>query len=86
MDIAARYGGEEIAVIMPEVTIDTAANIAERLRSMIELLEFDWGAVTVSIGVGRAGSDVNSAKKLVEAAEEALYSAKVEGKNRVVYI
>lgn len=86
MDIAARYGGEEIAVIMPEVTIDTAANIAERLRSMIELLEFDWGAVTVSIGVGRADSDVNSAKKLVEAADKALYTAKVEGKNRVVYI
>ncbi|MBM9512158.1 GGDEF domain-containing protein [Desulfogranum marinum] len=85
MDVAARYGGEELAIIMPETSIETAANVAERLRSKIELLQFDWGSVTVSIGVSHADRDVNSAEKLIKAADEALYAAKEAGKNRVVY-
>ena len=85
MDIAARYGGEEFAIIMPEVAVESAANIAERLRKEIELLEFDWGKVTVSIGVGDVGEDTSSAGQLLNKADEALYSAKSAGKNRVFY-
>lgn len=83
MDIAARYGGEEIAVIMPNAHIDNAYRVAERLRKSIEHLNFGWGSVTVSIGVCQADPNHTSAEKLINAADKALYKAKKCGKNQV---
>ncbi|MCR4303374.1 MAG: diguanylate cyclase [Gallionella sp.] len=88
VDIAARYGGEEFAVILPQTDFDAAKSVAERVRKSISKLSVplpdgDKLGVTVSIGVAcypRCGDTVES---LVEHADQALYTAKREGKNRV---
>ncbi len=55
MDLPARYGGEEIAVVMPEISIKQAVDVAERIRAKIEALVFDDFSITVSVGVGQTG-------------------------------
>jgi len=87
--LAARYGGEELAVLLPGVNLQTALEIAERLRQGIEGLAIPHpstplGKVTASLGVATLGpSPGGSAEDLIEAADMALYRAKAEGKNRV---
>lgn len=92
-DIAARYGGEEFLVIVPNTPVSNATVLAERLRKRVEshgfVLTDEPGGqqeirVTVSIGVASLGDGVDSGEKLVHAADEALYRAKHEGRNRVV--
>jgi len=51
MDVAARYGGEEMAVIIPDTDIKEAFKAAERIRKKISKLEFEGFSVTVCIGV-----------------------------------
>ena len=85
MDTAARYGGEEISIIMPDSCIDDALKIAERLRSKVEKLVFDFGSVTVSIGICQAEKALDTVDKLIDAADSALYAAKAAGKNCVVH-
>jgi diguanylate cyclase (GGDEF)-like protein/PAS domain S-box-containing protein len=93
-DIAARYGGDELAVILPFVDIGDAIVVAEKLRSAIEELWLthegnpeggNW--VTVSIGGSTAlSSDVvtmRAPEYLLTAADHALYKAKKQGRNRV---
>jgi diguanylate cyclase (GGDEF)-like protein len=90
-DFAARYGGEEFAVILPETTQRGAACVAERLRCAVAALEMpgvgplEGGRVTVSVGVAtvQPKSGATTAE-LIEAADRALYSAKAQGRNRVV--
>ncbi len=86
IDIAARLGGEEFAVILPETTLEAAATLAERLRTQTRerLLMLDDGRavrVTVSIGVAASG-DVDQ-QELLRHADRALYRAKALGKDRV---
>jgi diguanylate cyclase (GGDEF)-like protein len=83
MDVAARYGGEELAVIMPDTRIDYACNAGERLRQSIEQHRFDEITVTISIGIAEIDTSIDSAEKLIKIADRALYRAKKEGKNRV---
>jgi diguanylate cyclase (GGDEF)-like protein len=97
-DIAARYGGEEMAVILPETTREQAAIAAEKLRRRIESESEARTrvSVTVSIGVATVAPPGAGAKtaadagnrptpaRLVEAADAALYAAKERGRNRVV--
>lgn len=93
-DIVARYGGEEIMVIAPSTPVKTAANLAERLRKVVEDASFEVPAeldleisalgVTVSIGVACFGREVRDMNDLVQSADKALYRAKSEGRNRVV--
>lgn len=85
MDFAARYGGEELSVIMPGTTLEEAGHVADRIRRAIESLKFDDFSVTVSIGVAQITSDIESPKDLVEASDKALYEAKETGKNKVVH-
>jgi two-component system cell cycle response regulator len=87
-DIAGRYGGEEFLLVLPGTDLDGASMLAERVRAAIEQTEFDVGAaashsVTMSIGVA-ALAEGQSVEVLVTAADEALYEAKGEGRNRVV--
>ncbi len=87
-DYAARFGGEEFLVLLPEAAEKTALAVAERLRSGIEKHVIDLNGkqvrVTLSIGVAiypEAGTDVDA---IIHSADEALYQAKTEGRNRVV--
>jgi diguanylate cyclase (GGDEF)-like protein len=88
VDLAARYGGEEFALLTPETDIVGAMKLAERLRSAIEAatVKLPSGAevsVTASVGVAVKG-ELERAEQLVTAADEALYEAKRNGKNRIV--
>ncbi len=88
MDTACRYGGEEIAVILPETGADGALDIAERLRKAVETRNFELvngksTRVTVSIGVATSSDKLNSSRILTEIADRAMYRAKNEGRNRV---
>ena len=86
-DLAARIGGEEFALMLPECDADAARVFAERLREAVADEEFTPGGepqrITVSIGIAElaAGRDVRPA--LMAAADTALYRAKSEGRNRV---
>jgi diguanylate cyclase (GGDEF)-like protein len=88
-DIPARYGGEEFALILPETGQIDAYELLERLRAMIERTVFCLpdNPMTVTISVGVAQLDPEQAKsfELIEKADAALYEAKRQGKNQVVY-
>ena len=86
MDCFGRYGGEEFLLLMPRTMQAGAQNGAERMRVRISGTEFDHVEpglrVTVSIGVAQWGTG-ESAEQLIALADQALYSAKAEGRNRV---
>ncbi|HEX6316866.1 MAG TPA: diguanylate cyclase, partial [Gemmatimonadaceae bacterium] len=89
VDIVARYGGEEFVVVLPETGAPGAEAFAERLRELIEAHCFveSRGApirLTTSIGVSAfPGYGVDSVEDLLTSADQALYRAKSEGRNRV---
>jgi len=82
-DLAARFGGDEFAVVFADAGVEAAAAICERIRVAIER-HADDGAppVTVSIGIAGALAD-DSASSFVARADAALYRAKADGRNRV---
>ncbi|MFT6046938.1 MAG: diguanylate cyclase (GGDEF)-like protein [Arenicella sp.] len=84
MDFAARYGGEELAVIMPDTNIEQGFKIAERIRKHIENLQFDGFGLTVSAGLSMVSHLTNTPYTLITSADEALYIAKCKGKNQVM--
>ncbi len=88
IDIAARYGGEELVVIMPETNSIGATILAERIRSIIEKnnLARDLFEITVSIGIATFPAHEASGSKLIELADRALYQSKETGRNRVTVI
>ncbi len=82
-DMAARYGGEEFIILCPQTKGEDAAILAERIRAKIEAHSFDHGKVTASLGVAEV-TDIHSAThELLAAADQALYSSKENGRNRV---
>jgi diguanylate cyclase (GGDEF)-like protein len=88
-DIGCRYGGEELAVILPETVLEVAVERAERIRRGIAALRLSHGgrpldAVTSSFGVAVYPQHAGDAEALLRAADEALYEAKKAGRNRVV--
>ena len=88
-DFLVRYGGEEFCILLPSVAIDRAAVMAERIRAAVEQAGFTFNnrtlPVTVSVGVSTLSGDGNEGvDKLVNRADEALYTAKKAGRNRVV--
>lgn len=90
VDVVARYGGEEFVVVLPETTAEGAVALAERIRERvcgtppIPGGEYGWLRVTVSIGVATVPSPrVDAPEELVAMADEALYRAKAQGRNRV---
>jgi diguanylate cyclase (GGDEF)-like protein len=85
IDAACRWGGEEFLCILQGADINTAAAVAERIRTTVELAEIPVvGKVTVSIGVATWCATAPDAAHLVKAADQGLYEAKQKGRNRVV--
>jgi diguanylate cyclase (GGDEF)-like protein len=90
-DLAARYGGEEFVVMLPRVDPAAAVTIAERIRARTEsrIMSLAPGItdrITVSIGVAAAPIQALERISLLRIADEALYQAKTDGRNRVVYL
>ncbi len=88
-DCLARYGGEELAVVAPRTDVAGALALAEDLRSAVAQLDVRGPQgqplhVTVSVGVATSPADGTTPRELVAAADEALYQAKRDGKDRVV--
>jgi diguanylate cyclase (GGDEF)-like protein/putative nucleotidyltransferase with HDIG domain len=89
-DVAARFGGEEFAILLPETPADEARQIAERLREKVaaRAVEVETSAepirVTISIGVASFPQDGTSPNELVHQADLAVYRAKLQGRNRVL--
>jgi diguanylate cyclase (GGDEF)-like protein len=87
-DLLARYGGEEFSALLPETSKMEAGQVAERMRYAVEAeLNADAGwthKVTVSIGVATFPDDGKSPEQVLSAADQALYVAKRQGRNRVV--
>jgi diguanylate cyclase (GGDEF)-like protein len=85
MDVACRYGGEELAILLPDSPLATAAGKAEQVRLRIAALT---GAgrisVTASLGVASIPETSNNAADLLPVADAALYQAKQQGRDRVV--
>jgi len=81
---AFRYGGEEMAVLLPKTGLAAAAAVAERLRRAIEARKIAGIRVTASFGVAELDPSADDAASLVERADRALYRAKESGRNRVV--
>lgn len=86
MDTVARYGGEEFAVVLPDTDIAGGCRVAERVIKVVREEPFRhgdlWQAVTVSIGVASFPGHGRSATEVLHAADEALYAAKHEGRDR----
>ncbi|GAB1595990.1 ligand-binding sensor domain-containing diguanylate cyclase [Lysobacter sp. PAGU 2638] len=88
-DIAARWGGDEFALLLVDCTLEQALTAAERIRDAVEAIDCEPFApgfgVTASVGVAWSGGEAHSAslRTLVPRADEALYRAKREGRNRV---
>jgi diguanylate cyclase (GGDEF)-like protein len=88
-ELFARYGGEEFAVVLPETPRDGAANLGERLVKVINGQPFQYEnrsyQVTISVGVTTTQGEKDIVpSELIRRADEKLYQAKHEGRNRVV--
>jgi diguanylate cyclase (GGDEF)-like protein len=81
---AYRYGGEEMAVLLPKADLDGAVQVAERLRAAIEAHKIAGVKVTASFGVAQFEAGLADPPAFVEKADQALYKAKEGGRNRVV--
>ena len=92
-DRVARYGGEELAILLPNTSLDTAYQIAEHLRGTIAAQPFEFAQtvdsnerptlvpLTISLGVAVLGEQTESGQALIEAADQALYEAKRSGRD-----
>lgn len=87
-DMIARYGGDEFAILLPDTNLDSAFQIADRVRQAVhESLDTDAGGkgeppITVSVGIAQM-IDQHTLKSLMNDADAALYRAKLQGRNRV---
>jgi two-component system cell cycle response regulator len=92
--VLCRYGGEEFAMLLPGCDIDRAVAIAERCRAAVAAEKFDTGLedvpeLTVTVSIGAASfsaeqmTEIGAADKLVALADEGVYAAKENGRNRV---
>ena len=82
IDVPARFGGDEFAVILPETDAQGALVVAERIREAVEATFADWKTpVTTSIGVATMPEHAATSADLMRAADRALYAAKASGRN-----
>jgi len=87
-ELVARYGGEELVVLMPETDVDGATQLADQVRQRVESHEFAFSsqkiAITVSGGVAGADEANYEVMPFIQIADERLYEAKNAGRNQVV--
>jgi len=87
-DLLYRYGGEELVMMMPETNIEGALIPVQRLRRSVEEYAFEYNGVkakvTVSIGLTMNFQDFKTSSEMLKSADEALYTAKESGRNRVI--
>ena len=82
-DLVGRYGGEEFCVLLPRLNLESAAQIAERMRQAIEEKSCAGIEITVSVGVASLEFNASKPHELVGQADKALYAAKKGGRNQV---
>ncbi len=91
-DLAARFGGEEFVMILPNCTKTNAVQVAEKLRKAIETEEFPYqdqqptGNLTVTLGVATFPQDANNIDELLKKADQCLYVGKESGRNIVIAV
>lgn len=85
-DIAARWGGEEFVIVLPDTNIHGAMKLAEKIRSQLELHKYpEMGAVTGSFGCTQCHED-DDEKSILHRCDEALYESKENGRNRITLL
>ena len=90
-DVPCRYGGEEFCILLPQTTLSEAGVIAERVRQRVAERDYPFGkaqpmgVVSVSIGISTYARNIDTAEKIIAAADRALYDAKARGKNRIEF-
>lgn len=89
-DFLARYGGEELIVILPGIPAEGSRVVAEKIRSLIHRTHFNYQdariPVTVSLGVTEAGLEDETLETIFTRADDAMYRSKNEGRNRVTIL
>lgn len=89
-DVVGRYGGEEFLVMLPHTTLAESVAVAERMREKVAETPYDVEGksirVTVSFGVANAADESEAAAAVIRRADEGLYRAKQEGRDRVVCV
>lgn len=87
--LVARYGGEEMAMLLPGIDVNEAAKIGQTIRAAVESAVFPAGEhdlkITISIGVATFPNHAESVEELIAQADHGLYEAKCLGRNRLVY-
>jgi diguanylate cyclase (GGDEF)-like protein len=90
-DVACRYGGEEFCILLPQTSLSEAGVIAERMRQRVAEREYPFGksqplgTVSVTIGISTFAKHIDTAEKIIAAADRALYLGKSQGKNRIEF-
>lgn len=83
-DVLCRVGGEEFLMLLPNASVEVAAQVAERFRALVERTPIEpVGRITVSLGVAHWPQDGSGIDKVLKCADEMLYHAKQCGRNRV---
>ena len=87
-DLAARYGGEELVLLLPETSKENARILGERIRKKVEELTIPWDGsdirLTISGGLSAFPEEADDVTSLIQTADEAVQRAKDQGKNRVL--
>jgi len=83
-DLAARYGGEELVIVLPGAGSEGAMIFTERLKARLHDEDWPDDAVTASFGIATMEAGIQSGRRLIELADWAMYEAKRAGKNRIV--
>ncbi|MCH8551672.1 MAG: sensor domain-containing diguanylate cyclase [Natronospirillum sp.] len=82
-DLAFRYGGEEFVIMLTDTPVEEAENVASRLHDRVRSLASDEPSITISIGIASGNSGLSpGCDELLSLADQALYQAKREGRNR----
>ena len=86
IDIVAKYGGDEFAILLPQTGLDGAMKLGKRILEAIRKFKFDRinsGLLTCSLGIAVYPEDALTGEQLIDRADSALYLAKAEGKNNI---